>query len=141
MQAAAGAIASGAVRRSGMRCFCQVRLVATHRVALHRSSGPAYFLPDWSGTRHDSLHRLQRDLLADPDSNRAFLLLAFQLFAIVLDFVILVSLAIYSRRRSDYHKRFMVLAMLSVQSDSRVPVPFIPNHDISVAILLTFLAC
>jgi hypothetical protein len=121
--------------------FVQVRLVATHRVALHRKLGIAgVFLAGLVAVLGTtvSIGLAKRDLLADPDSNRAFLLLAFQLFAIVLDFVILVSLAIYSRRRSDYHKRFMVLAMLSVLGPAltRIPVPFVPNHDISVAILL-----
>ena len=52
--------------------------------------------------------------------------MAFQL-GIVLVFAILVSAAILQRRRSDFHKRFMLLASLSILSPGivRVPLHFI----------------
>jgi len=121
--------------------FVQVRLVATHRLALHRKLGIAgVFLAGLVAVLGTivSLGLAKRDLLAQPHSSDVLLLLAFQLFDIVLVFVILVSLAIYLRRRSDYHKRFMTLAMLSVLGPAltRLPLPFIANHNIPVAIAM-----
>jgi hypothetical protein len=119
----------------------QVRLVATHRVALHRKLGVAgVFLAGLVAALGTtvSLGLAKRALLAHADSNAVLLLLAFQLLAIVLVFVILVSLAVYLRRRPDYHKRLMVLAMLSVLGPAltRLPLPFIANHDVPVAIAM-----
>jgi hypothetical protein len=85
-----------------------------------------------------SLGLAKREVAANQDSGGALLLLAFQLFSIVLVFVVLVSLALYLRRRPDYHKRLMVLAMLSLLGPAltRLPLPFIANHDVSVAIVI-----
>ncbi len=119
----------------------QVRLVAAHRIALHRKLGIAgAFLAALVAVLGTvvSLGLAKRDFLAHPDSLAVLLLLAFQLFAIVLNFVILVSLAMCLRRRPDYHKRLMVLAMLSVLGPAltRLPLPFIANHDVPVAIVI-----
>ncbi len=127
----------------------QVRLVAAHRVALHRKLGVAgLFLAGLVAILGTivSLGLAKRDLLSPPDSAAAPILLAFQLFGIVLVFVILVSLAIYWRRRPDYHKRLMVLAMLSLLGPAltRLPLPFVANHDVAVAIGMSaccLLAC
>jgi hypothetical protein len=56
----------------------------------------------------------------------------------LLVFVILVSLAMYLRRRPDYQKRLMVLAMLSLLGPAitRLPLSFIRNHDVSDAIVI-----
>jgi hypothetical protein len=134
--------AHGAVMTLWYALFAvQVRLAATHRVALHRKLGIAGIV--LAGTvavlsTVVSLGLARRDLAATGDSGGVLLLLAFQLFGIVLVFVILVSLALYWRRRTDYHKRLMVLAMLSVLGPAltRLPLPFLPNHDVSVAIVI-----
>ena len=82
----------------------QVSLVATRRVALHRKLG-------FAGVGLASLVAIlsimvsfglaKREMLAHPDSTDAPLLLGLQLFGIVLVFVILVSLAVYLRRRPE----------------------------------------
>jgi hypothetical protein len=120
----------------------QVRLVATHRVALHRRLGVAgVFLAGLVAVLGTtvSLGLAKRRLLAHPDSTAAPFLLGLQLFAIVLEFVILVSLAVYLRRRPDYHKRLMTLAMLSVLGPAitRLPLSFVENHNVSVAIVIS----
>ena len=127
----------------------QVSLVATHRVALHRKLGIA-------GAGLASLVAIlstmvsfglaKRELLAHPDSTEAPMLLGLQLFAIVLVFVILVSLGVCLRRRPGYHKRLMVLAMLSLLGPAitRLPLSFIANHDASAAAVIAIglvLAC
>ncbi len=119
----------------------QVRLVAAHRVALHRKLGIAgIFLAGLVAILGTvvSLGLAKRELASNQDSGGALLLLAFQLFGIVMVFVVLVSLALYLRRRPDYHKRLMVLAMLSLLGPAltRLPLPFIANHDVSVAIVI-----
>ncbi len=86
----------------------QVWLVASHRVAVHRRLGIAgVFLAGavvaLGATVSLGLakHRLQ----VNPHSTGAPLLLAFQLFSILLVFAVLIVLAVYWRRRPDYHKR------------------------------------
>jgi hypothetical protein len=119
----------------------QVRLVATHRVALHRKLGIAgVFLAGLVAVLASlvSLGLAKQRLAVHPNSTGAPMLLGLQLFAIVLVFVILISLAVYLRRRPDYHKRFMTLAMLTVLGPAltRLPFSFIANHDVSVAIVV-----
>ena len=117
----------------------QVRLVAAHRVALHRKLGIAgVFLAGvvaLLGTTV-SIGLAKRRLLAHPDSTAGPFLMALQIFAIVLVFVILVSLAVYLRRRPDYHKRLMTLAMLTVLGPAivRLPVSFIEKGYIGATI-------
>jgi hypothetical protein len=119
----------------------QVRLVAAHRVALHRRLGTAGIvlagLVAVLGTAV-SFGLAKREWLAQPDSIAAPFLLAYQLFAIVLVFIVLISLGVYYRRRPDYHKRFMVLAMLTVLGPAvtRLPLPFLPNHNVPFTIAL-----
>lgn len=123
----------------------QVRLVATHRVAVHRKLGiaGAYLagLVAGLGTMV-SIGLAKRRLLAHPDSTDAAFLLGLQLFAIVMVFAILVFLGIRERRRPDYHKRYMTLAMLSVLGPAitRLPLSFVANHNVTVAIVLS-LSC
>ena len=121
--------------------IAQVSLVATRRVALHRKLGIAGVgLASLVAVLSTmvSFSLAKREMLAHPDSTDAPLLLGLQLFAIVLPFVILVSLAVHLRRRPDYHKRLMVLAMLSVLGPAitRLPLSFIANHDPSVAAII-----
>jgi hypothetical protein len=117
----------------------QARLVATHRVALHRKLGVAgVFLAGLVAVLGTtvSIGLAKRRLLAHPDSTAAPFLMALQLFSIVLVFVILISLAVYLRRRPDYHKRLMTLAMLTVLGPAivRLPVSFIEKGYISATI-------
>jgi hypothetical protein len=123
----------------------QVRLVATHRVALHRKLGIAgVFLAGLVAVLATlvSLGLAKQRLVLNPNSAGAPMLLGLQLFAIVLVFVILISLAVYYRRRPDFHKRFMTLAMLTVLGPAltRLPLSFIANHDVGVAIIVD-IAC
>ncbi len=120
----------------------QVTLVASNRIALHRKLGIAgAFLAGLVALLDTavSLGLARRRLLAHPDSTGAPFLLGMQLLAIVLVFVVLVSLAIRMRRRPDYHKRLMTLAMLSVLGPAitRLPLSFIANHDVSIAIVIS----
>jgi hypothetical protein len=118
----------------------QVRLVAAHRVALHRTLGVAgVFLAGAVATLGTtvSIGLAKRDLLAQPKSGAPFLL-GLQLFAIVLVFVILVSAAVHYRRRPDYHKRLMTLAMLSTLGPAitRLPLGLTKGHNIPATIVI-----
>lgn len=120
----------------------QVRLIATHRIAVHRKLGiTGIFLAGLVAVLDTmvSLGLAKRRLVAHPDSTGAPLLLGLQLFGIVLVFVILIFLGMRARRRPDYHKRFMTLAMLSVLGPAltRLPLSFVANHDVSVAIAIS----
>ena len=119
----------------------QVRLVATHRVALHRKLGVAGV--SIAGVvailgACVSVGLAKRDLLADPKSNGAPFLLGLQLFGIVLVFITLISAALYYRRRSDYHKRLMALAMISTLGPAitRLPLGLTKGHNIPATIVI-----
>jgi hypothetical protein len=118
----------------------QVSLVATHRVALHRKLGVAGVVLAGVvavlGTTV-SVGLAKRRLMAHPDSTEAPFLVGLQLFSIVMVFVVLVSAAMYLRRRPDYHKRLMTLAMLTVLGPAIVRLPFIDDHNIPVAIVIS----
>ncbi len=83
-----------------------------------------------------SIGLAKRRLLAHPNSTGAPFLLALQLFSVVLVFVILISRAVYMRRRTDYHKRLMALAMLTVLGPAivRLPIGFIEKGYIGATI-------
>jgi hypothetical protein len=113
----------GALMTSWFALFLvQTCLIAAHRVAWHRRLGvggvalavlmvtvaPAVIIE--AQRRHISLGHPQ---VAG---------MAFQL-GLVLVFAILVSAALVLRRRSDFHKRFMMLASLSILSPGIVRVP------------------
>ena len=130
----------GAVMTAWYALFAvQVRLVATHRVALHRKLGVAGIVLSAAvavlGTRV-SIGLAQRRLIANPKSELGPFLLSFQLFAIVLVFIVMISLALYWRRRGDFHKRCMTLAMLSTLGPAVVRWPGIDDHSIPVAIAI-----
>jgi hypothetical protein len=119
----------------------QVRLVGAHRVALHRKLGIAgVFLAGIVAALGAtvSIGLAKRDLMANPKSNGAPFLLGLQLFAIVLVFVTLISAAVYYRRRSDYHKRLMTLAMLSTLGPAitRLPLGLTQGHNIPATIVI-----
>jgi hypothetical protein len=120
----------------------QVGLVASHRVALHRKLGMAGVgLAAVAVVLNAvvSLSLAKQRLLARPDSVGAPMLLGLQLFAVLLVFAILIVLGVRYRRRPDYHKRLMTLAMLSVLGPAvtRLPLSFVQNHDVGVAIVLS----
>jgi hypothetical protein len=119
----------------------QVRLVAAHRVALHRRLGMAgVFLAGAVAILGAtvSIGLARRDLLAHPKSAAPPFLLGLQLFAIVLVFVILISAAVHYRRRSEYHKRLMTLAMLSTLGPAitRLPLGLTEGHNIPATIVI-----
>jgi hypothetical protein len=113
----------------------QVRLVATHRVALHRRLGIAgVFLAGAVAVLGTivSVGLAHRRLVAHPDSKEGPFLLGLQLFAIVLVFVVLITAAVYLRRRTDYHKRLMTLAMITVLGPAVVRLPVIEGKILPV---------
>ena len=118
----------------------QVRLVATHRVALHKKLGIAgVFLAAVVAILAPtvSIGLARRRLLAHPNSVEGPFLLGLQLFAIVVVFVILISAAVYLRRRGDYHKRLMTLAMLTLLGPAIVRLPFINDANIPATIAIS----
>jgi hypothetical protein len=93
--------------------FVQVRLVARHRVDLHKRLGifGAFLAPLAACMAAAvSIHAARRSYLANP----AVLSRNLQPFALDLGsslvFAVLVAAALYFRRRPDIHKRLMVLA-------------------------------
>jgi hypothetical protein len=124
----------------------QVALIATRRVVLHRRLGAAGVVLGGIAAVLAAMVSLglARDRIARRPSAapEAALLLGLQLFAVLLVFAILVSLGVAYRRRSDFHKRFMTLAMLSVLGPAitRLPLHFIRQHDVSVTVILS-LSC
>jgi hypothetical protein len=93
--------------------FIQVRLVAQHRVDLHRRLGitGAFLAPLAAGVAIAvSFHAVRRSYLANPSSLTGNLRPAALDFGSSLTFALLVAIALYFRRRSDIHKRIMVLA-------------------------------
>lgn len=115
----------------------QVGLASTHRVALHKKLGFAgIFLAGAVvvlGTTV-SFGLARRRLVAHPESTLGPFLLGLQLFSIVLVFIALIVAGVWLRRRPDYHKRLMTLAMLAVLGPAIVRLPFINDHNIPAAI-------
>ncbi len=105
----------------------QVRLVAARRIDLHRLLGIcgvvlAVFIVLISSAV--AIHATRRDFLADPRSNTALSFLAFLLLGELLPFVGFLVAALLFRRRSDYHKRFMLLASCSFLGAAIIRLPF-----------------
>lgn len=93
--------------------FIQVRLVARHRVDLHRRLGiaGAVLAPLAAGVAIAvSFHAGRRSYLANPGSLTVNLRPLALDFGSSLTFALLVATALYFRRRGDIHKRVMVLA-------------------------------
>jgi len=117
----------------------QVRLVASHRTDLHRALGVVgAFLAALvvSLATVASIGMARRDTIAHPHSEYPLALLALQLIGLVLVFAILISVALYLRRRPDYHKRLMVLALLRLlpPATTRLPVAFIQRGGVPILI-------
>jgi hypothetical protein len=120
----------------------QVGLVATRRVAVHRKLGIAGVVLAGIAVMLAtavSMGLARERLILRPESKAAAFLLGLQLFSVLLVFVILVTLGVLYRRRPDYHKRFMTMSMLSVLGPAitRLPLSFVQNHDVTVAIVLS----
>jgi hypothetical protein len=120
----------------------QVGLIATRRVALHRKLGfVGVVLAAIAVVLATAVSLgLARDrLILRPESKAAAFLLGLQLFSVLLVFVIFVALGVVYRRRPDYHKRFMTMSMLAVLGPAitRLPLSFVQNHDVTVAIVLS----
>lgn len=97
--------------------FVQARLVARHRVDLHRKLGlmGAVFAPLCAGVAmRVSFNAGRRAFLADPTSVIHSQQAAAMDFGTALMFLVLVAIALYLRRRPEYHKRIMVLACCSL---------------------------
>ena len=114
----------------------QTRLVSMRRVDLHRRLGvfaavvAALVVLVGGGV---AVHASRRGFLSDPNSMRDILGLAI-LSGFLLDFALFVGLALYFRRRADFHKRLMLLGTCSILAPAinRVPVPFIQAGDLWV---------
>jgi hypothetical protein len=110
--------------------FVQVRLVARHRVDLHRKLGVvgAFLAPLCAGVAIGvSFNAGRRFVLAHPNSlTNLRARPAAMDFGTSLMFLVLVGIALYFRRRPEIHKRVMVLACCSIllPAIGRIPLLF-----------------
>jgi hypothetical protein len=109
--------------------FVQTQLVSMRRVDLHRRLGIfaaalAILVIIVGGVV--AVHASRRGYLANPNSMRDIRGLAI-LCGFLSDFSLFVGLALYFRRRADFHKRLMLLGTCSILAPaiSRVPLQFI----------------
>lgn len=115
----------------------QVALVERRRVGLHRKLGWAGVALAAAVVVLDTLVSIglaKRRLAVNPNSQGAPFLLGMQLLAVLMVFVVLIALAVYWRRRPDYHKRAMTLAMIAVIGPAITRLPGLPNHEVAPAI-------
>lgn len=108
--------------------FVQARLVARHRVDLHRKLGlvGAVLAPLCAGVAiRVSFNAGRRAFLADPTSVIHSQQAAAMDFGTALMFLVLVAIALYLRRRPDSHKRIMVLACCSILLPAIGRIPFV----------------
>ncbi|HXN98377.1 MAG TPA: hypothetical protein VN881_04845 [Candidatus Acidoferrales bacterium] len=110
--------------------FVQVRLVARHRVDLHRKLGVvgAFLAPLCACVAIGvSFHAGRRFAQAHPNSlTNLRARPAAMDFGTSLMFLVLVGIALYLRRRPEFHKRIMVLACCSIllPAIGRIPLLF-----------------
>lgn len=116
--------------------FVQARLVARHRVDLHRRLGifGAALAPLAACLAAGvSIHALKRRYLADPTLSSANL----RPFALdlgsSLTFALFVAFAIYLRRRADVHKRLMILASCSLLLPAIGRIPLSGSTEVFTA--------
>jgi hypothetical protein len=111
--------------------FVQVRLVAAHRVDLHRRVGVAgaalavlMVIVGFTVARRGAQREMHRPSDGGPPPLQ---LMGFFLF-VLLVFTILVGVALLLRRRRDYHKRLMLLSCLSMVGPglSRIEIQHVP---------------
>jgi hypothetical protein len=97
--------------------FVQARLVARHRVDLHRKLGilGAFLAPLCTAVAIDvSFSAGRRSFLAHPAALRNLARPFAMDFGTALMFLVFVATALYWRRRSEIHKRLMLLACCSI---------------------------
>ena len=109
--------------------FVQVRLVARHRVDLHRKLGVvgAFLAPLCACVAiRVSFNAGRRFVLAHPNSlTNLRARPAAMDFGTSLMFLVLVAIALYLRRRPEIHKRVMVLACCSIFLPAIGRIPFL----------------
>ena len=108
--------------------FVQARLVAHHRVDLHRKLGVmgALLAPLCTAVAiRVSFNAGRRSFLAHPASLTNLAQPFAMDFGTSLMFLILVATALYLRRRPDIHKRVMVLACCSLLLPAIGRIPFV----------------
>jgi hypothetical protein len=109
--------------------FVQALLVAKDRVDLHQRLGifGAVLAPLCTGVAWAvAIHAARRSYLANPASftNLRVRPLAMD-FGTSLMFLLLVAIALYLRRRPDFHKRVMVLACCSILLPAIGRIPYV----------------
>jgi hypothetical protein len=108
--------------------FVQARLVARHRVDLHRKLGVvgAFLAPLCTCVAiRVSFNAGRRFLLAHPTLLRMQARPFAMDFGTSLMFLVLVAIALYLRRRPEIHKRVMVLACCSILLPAIGRIPFL----------------
>jgi hypothetical protein len=109
--------------------FVQARLVARHRVDLHRKLGVvgAFLAPLCAFVAmRVSFNAVRRFVLAHPNSlTNLRARPAAMDFGTSLMFLVLVAIALYFRRRPEIHKRVMVLACCSIFLPAIGRIPFL----------------
>lgn len=108
--------------------FVQTRLIARHRVDLHRKFGVAgaFLAPLCACVAiRVSLNAGRRTFMAHPASLTALGRPSAMDLGTSLTFLVLVAIALYLRRRPDRHKRIMVLACCSILLPAIGRIPFV----------------
>ncbi len=108
--------------------FIQVRLIARHRVDLHRKLGVvgAFLAPLCACVAiRVSFNAGRRLFLAHPTSLTNLTRPFAMDFGTSLMFLVLVAIALYLRRRPEIHKRVMVLASCSILLPAIGRIPFL----------------
>lgn len=120
--------------------FTQTCLIASHRVAWHRRLGMVGALLALAILVVAPIvlvHAVARELAA-PHGHRFFIVIFGFDLVVLIDFAILVSSAIALRRRSDFHKRLMLLATCSIilPAISRLPIGALASFGLFYACVL-----
>jgi len=115
--------------------FIQVRLVAAHRVDLHRLLGAfgamLAVVVLWVSSAV-AIQAARRDYLADPHSDAALSFLAFLLLGELLSFGCFISIGLLLRRRPETHKRLMLLGSCCFLGAPiiRIPLHFVQTLNV-----------
>ena len=107
--------------------FTQTRLIATHRIDVHRRLG--IFGAVLAGLMvvigaTVALRGAARDIHLSSVAGPPPLMVIGFFFAVLLVFATLVGAALLLRHRSDYHKRMMLLSCLSMVGPGLTRIPF-----------------
>lgn len=121
--------------------FTQACLIAAHRVTWHRRLGifGAVYAVVLIVVGVTTALRFAARSVHDPAAGGfAILILGYDLVLLTV-FALLVGAAIALRRRSDFHKRLMLLATLSLLSVAigRIPLDFIQADTFRITLLLS----